>query len=102
MNSSVTAMPTKAHMAAEAERETRARAGASDSAAVALAELVRQCRGRIYEALAASKHGLVLEEVAAVIDNEHLARTLLDALITDNEVREHQGVFAITSLPGAA
>ncbi|MGE3771483.1 MAG: hypothetical protein AB7I32_01050 [Gammaproteobacteria bacterium] len=98
----ITAMPTRSALQAEAERMTAAAVKAQDTAVLAVAELVRQCRGRIYEALAASKHGLVLEEVAAVIDNRALAETLLEALKQDGEVSERQGVFAVTALPGAA
>lgn len=101
MNHTITPMPTAAHMQAQAERETRARAGASDQAAVAMAEMARQARGHLYQAIASARHGLVLEECAQAINCEELARTLLQAMQTDGEIREYQGIYSVT-FKGAA
>lgn len=101
MNSSVTPMPTKATMAAEAER-LAANANAHDVAAVALAEMARQAKGAIYRAIAESRHGLVEEEAIGVIQAGELGRALLAALVADGEVVERGGVYAVATLPGAA
>lgn len=101
LSNTITPMWTRQHAAAEAERITQARAGACDSAAVAMAELCRQARGRLYEAITGARHGLTLEECASVIDNETLARALLGAMQTDGEVSEYQGIYSVT-FKGAA
>lgn len=98
---SITPMPTAAHMQAQAERETAAIAAAHDQAAVAYAQLCRQSRDHLYRAIANARHGLVLEECAQTINCEELARTLLQAMQADGEIREYQGIYSVT-FQGAA
>ena len=97
----VTTAPTLAHVNALAERQGKAASAAHDHAAVALAELARQARGHLYRAIASARHGLVLEECAQAINCEELARTLLQAMQADGEIREYQGIYSVT-FKGAA
>lgn len=101
MSISITASPTASLQQAQADRETRARAGASDQAAVAMAEMARQARGHLYQAIASARHGLVLEECVQAISVEELARTLLKAMQADGAIREYQGIYSVT-FQGAA
>ncbi len=91
----ITSAPTLAHVTGLAERQAKAATAAHDVAAVAMAELCRQAKGALYNAVAASRHGIVEEEAAAVIDSAELARALLAALVQDGEVEHRQGVYRL-------
>lgn len=92
---SITSAPTASDYRREAERFTQARTTASDHAAVAYAELCRQAKGAIYNAIAESRHGLIEEEAVSVIEAGELARALLAALVQDGEIEHRQGVYSI-------
>lgn len=100
MTSSITAMPTASLLKAQADRQAQAVAGSHDTAAVAYAELCRQSRVRLFEAIARSRHGLVREECLAAIPAEGLVDVLLAALVQDGAITERGGVYA--AMPGAA
>lgn len=93
--SSITAAPTLAYFNEQAERETRARAGASDQAAVALAAMTAGLKCAVFNAVAESRYGLVEEEVIRIVEGGDLARALLAALVQDGAVVERGGVFSI-------
>jgi len=94
-------MPTKAHMAAEAERITAASVAAHDTAAEALLVMAAGLKAGLYRAIAESRYGLVEEELLQAFDAGELTRALLAALVSDGSVYQHDGVYRV-SLPGAA
>lgn len=95
MSISITATPTASLLKAQAERETAARAGASDQAAVALAELYRVSKGTILEAVANSRHGIVAEEAASIVNSQEFAEVLLRALIEEGAVELYQAIYRL-------
>lgn len=98
---SITPLASASYIKAEADRRAAAVAQAHDAGAVAMAELCRQARGHLYQAIASARHGLVLEECAQAINCEELARTLLQAMQADGEISEYQGIYSAT-FQGAA
>jgi len=91
----ITPMFNKHHAAAEAARQTQAVAQAHDQAAVALAEMCRQAKGAILEAVINSRHGIVADEAASVVSSAELASVLLQALVQDGAVELYQGVYRL-------
>lgn len=91
---SITPLPTKAHMAAEAARQAQARATDLDSAAVAGAQMAASLRAALYQAISESRTGLFEDDlVNAYADAPELTRVLLAALVADGEVELYQGVY---------
>ncbi len=97
--STITPLASASYTKAEADRRTAASAASHDTAAIAYAELCRQSRVRLFEAIAQSR-GLVREECLAAIPAEGLVDVLLAALVADGAIVERGGVYAV--MPGAA
>lgn len=93
--STITPAPTLAYMTKEADRRAAAVAQAHDTAAVALAELYRVSKGTILEAVANSRHGIVAEEAASIVNSQEFAEVLLRALIEEGAVELYQAVYRL-------
>jgi len=89
-------MPTKAHMAAEAERQTRAAVTAQTSAAIAQAEAFAYARRDLFNFIASQKHGAIFEEVVEAFSRDtNLVTVLLQAMLTDGDIELYQSVYRL-------
>ena len=95
MKSTITPMPTRSAIQAEASRQAQTVAAAHDSAAEAVAVMVSGLKHSVLTAIAESRHSLVEEEVMQAFDLGELTRAVLAALMQDGAVVEHQGVYIV-------